>query len=246
MFKISTYALVFSLFLFACSPNNIKIDPAITKIMDSTGVKGVFAILENGSGQFTMNNLALYKDSSYAPLNTFFAIPTLIAINKGYINQDSTKWVSFDSVNYYKYLISKLGRESIMKTKESLFYGKGIATADGSNYWENKSLVITPDEQLGFIKKLYFKQLPSLNNYTQEIFKKMIVKENNANYKLSYINGSDINGANAWYLGYLEEQSHPYFFVMHINSTNNNKAINDKGTLLKRILLQQGLLQGVK
>jgi beta-lactamase class D len=237
--------LVFSLFLYACSPNNVKIDPAITKIMDSTGVKGVFAILENGSGQFTMNNLALYKDSSYAPLNTFFAIPTLIAIDKGYINQDSTKWVSFDSVNYYKTLISKLGRESIMKTKDSLHYGKGLATADGSNYWENKSLVITPDEQLGFIKKLYFKQLPSLNNYSQEIFKKMIVKENNANYKLSYIKASDIGGITAWYLGYLEEQNHPYFFVMHINGTNNILS-NDKGALLKRILLQQGFLQGAK
>jgi beta-lactamase class D len=244
MFKISTYVLVFSLFLYACSPNNVKIDPAITKIMDSTGVKGVFAILENGSGQFTMNNLAQYKDSNYAPLNTFFAIPTLIAIDKGYINQEPKNWVSFDSVSYYENLLSTLGRETIMKTKDSLHYGKGIASAGDTKYWENGSLVITPDEQLGFIKKLYFIKLP-FQKRTQEIFKKMILKEENAKFKLSYITTSDVAGINAWYLGYLEEQSHPYFFVMHINGSNK-KLSNDNGALLKRILLQQGFLQGAK
>jgi len=242
MFKISTFFLFFGLFLYACSPNNVKIEPAITKIMDSTGVKGVFAVLENGSGQFIMNNLAQYKDSSYAPLNTFFAVPTLIAIDKGYINPAPNNWVAFDSVNFYKSLLSKLGRETIMKTRDSLHYGKGIPTADTTNYWENGSLVISPDEQMGFIKKLYFNQLP-FQKRTQEIFKKMLIKEDNANYKLSYLNATDYLGLNTWYLGYVEEHNHPYFFVMHVNST---KGINDKLALLKRFLLQQGFLQGVR
>jgi beta-lactamase class D len=245
MFKIFTYLLVFGFFLFACSPNNVKSDPAIVKIMDSASVTGVFALIENGSGQFTISNLAAYKDSAFAPLNTFFAIPTMIALDKGYISHDSTTWVSLDSVNFYEGLISKIGREAMVKTRDSLQYGKGIMTADSTKYWSNSSLLITPDEQLGLIKKLYFNALP-FQKRSQDMYKKMILKEDNANYKLSYINGLDTAKGKSWFLGYVEENKHPYFFVFYTQSVKSTPVINDHGALLKTILLQQGFLKGVR
>lgn len=245
MFKPATFFLAFGLLLFACSPNNVKIEPAITKTLDSAGVKGVFALLDNGSGQFTMNNLTLYKDSAYAPLNTFFAIPTLIALDKGMISHDSKTWIPLDSVKFYEELISKIGRETMLITKDSLHFGKGIVSADSTKYWNNGTLLITPDEQLGFIKRLYFNQLP-FQKRAQEIFKKMIIKEDNANYKLSYINGSELSKGDSWYIGYVEENKHPYFFVMHTNTANAKKLLTDKGALLKAILLNQGFLKGVR
>jgi beta-lactamase class D len=245
MFKTATFLLGLGLFLFACSPNNVKSDPAIVKIMDSASVTGVFALMENGSGQFIITNLAAYKDSAYAPLNTFFALPTLLALDKGVISHDAKTWISLDSVRYYEELIAKLGREAIVKTRDSLRYGKGIMSADSTQYWNNGSLLITPDEQLGFIKKLYFNEL-SFQKRSQEMYKKMILREDNTNYKLSYINGFDSAKGKTWYLGYVEENKHPYFFVFYTKSIKSNSAINDQGALLKTILLQQGFLKGVR
>lgn len=243
MFKIASSSLVLFVFLFACSPNNVKSDPDIVKMMDSASVTGVFALMENGSGQFTITNLSNYKDSAYAPLHTFFAIPTLVALDRGIISHDPKTWVALDSVKYFEDLIVTIGRETMLKTLDSLDYGKGIVSADSTKYWNNGSLAITPDEQLGFIKKLYFNELP-FQKRSQDMYKKMILKEDNANYKLSFINGSDTSNGTSWYLGYVEENKHPYFFVLYTHAMKASTTIGEQGALLKRILLQQGFLKG--
>lgn len=139
---------------FACTPNNVVIDSNIVKMMDSAGMQGTFALMENGTEQFTIANLSRYKDSSYAPLNTFFIVPTLIALDKGYINHKQDKWVSPDSTIFYTALIEKIGRTDLLKTIDSIHYGSGIVSANLDKFWRDNSLTITPDEQLGLIKKI--------------------------------------------------------------------------------------------
>ncbi len=236
-----------SMLIFACSPSNVKTDANIVKLLDSAKMKGCFALMENGTAQFTITDLSMYKDSAFAPLNTFFAVPSLIALDKGYINHDTNSWVSTDSVTYYQGLIEKIGRADLLKMIDSLHYGKGIVSKDLNNFWRDGSLLITADEQLGFIKKLYFNQLP-FQKRSQDIYKKMILKENNANYKLSYVSGEEVNGFNSnWILGYVEENKHPYFFVLHVT---NQDSLNDHKTksvaVLKSILTQQGFLKGLR
>ena len=245
MRKIFSFFIVLGLLYSACTPNNVKTDEAIVKIMDSANVTGSFALMENGSGQFTITNLSSYKDSSYAPLNTFFAVPALVGLDKGYINLSDTNLVSFDSVNYYSQLITKIGRTSMLKTIDTLKYGKGIISADSTMYWSNNSLKITADEQLGFIKQLYFTKLP-FQKKSQESFRKMILKEDNTNYKLSYIDAIDIEKRNSWIIGYVEENKHPYFFVLNTHSIKSPSAKTNNIALLKNILLQQGFLKGVR
>lgn len=245
MRKISPLFIVLGLLYTACTPNNVKTDDAIVKIMDSANVTGSFALMENGSGQFTITNLSAYKDSAYAPLNTFFAVPTLLGLDKGYIHQSINNLIAFDSVNYYKELISKIGRVNMLKSIDSLQYGKGIISADSTMYWANNSLRITPDEQLGFIKKLYFTKLP-FQKRSQELFKKLIIKEDNTSYKLSYIDAVDTEKGNSWIVGYIEENKHPYFFVLYTHAMKPIAASDNASALLKRILLQQGFLKGVR
>ncbi len=239
---------VMSMAMFACTPNNVKSDAAITKIMDSAQVKGCFALMENGTAQFIISDLSMYKDSSFAPLQTIFAVPSLIALDRGYISHNASTWVATDSVGYYQGLIEKIGRADLLKTMDSLHYGKGIVSNDLNNFWKDQSLRITPDEQLGFIKKLYFNQLP-FQRRSQDVYKKMILKENNASYQLSYITGSDTTGTSTnWIVGYIEENKHPYFFVMH-TSSNKGASLNDNAKsieVLKSILLEQGFLKGVR
>ena len=65
--------ILLSISAFACTPNNVKISSTIGEQIDSAGMQGSFALMENSSEAFTVFNLSAYKDSGYAPLNTFFA-----------------------------------------------------------------------------------------------------------------------------------------------------------------------------
>ena len=236
-----------SLGFFACTPNNVKSDDRIIKILDSAGVRGSFALLENGSEQFIISDLSRYKDSTYAPLQTAFAIPSLIALDKGFINHTPSTWVSTDSIAYYQALMAKIGRTDLLKSMDSIHYGKGIVGTDLNNFWKDGSLRITPDEQLGFIKKLYFNQLP-FQKRSQDLYKKMILKEDNASYRLSYIQGADNNFIpTEWLVGFIEENKHPYFFVMQVSAHKNASWNKASGILLlKQILAEQGFLKGVR
>ena len=237
-------AFVFSAVLFACSPNNVTIDSSVVKMMDSAGVVGSFALLENGTGKFTIANLSHYKDSASSPLSSFFILPTLIALDKGIINHNQATWVSMDSTAYYQNIITQIGRQEILKNIDSIHYGKGVVSANLNEFWKDGSLKITADEQLGFIKKLFFKDLP-FQKRSQEIFKKMMIKEENSNYTLSYLPATDSLTNNTWVLGYEEENTHIYFFVLHTTG-KTAAASNNSVILLKKILLQQGFLQGLR
>ena len=75
----------------------------------------------------------------------------------------------------------------------------------------------------------------------------MILKEDNANYKLSYIAATDAAQNNVcWIVGFVEENKHPFFFVLHTNANSNDGILNKNVQALKSILTQQGFLKGVR
>jgi len=243
-FKAVVVLISFLALVSACTPNNVQNDPSIGKILDSAGMYGSFALLDNGTEQFTIHNLSGYKDSAVAPLNTFYLVPALLAVERGFIHQDSLSWINFDSTVAYQNMIQQIGRPTILKVIDSLHYGKGIVSADMAKFWSDNSLKITPDEQLGLIKKLYFDQL-YFQKRSQDLVKKMILKEDNASYKLSYIAGSSLDSNNqSWVLGYVEENKHVYFFVLSTKSLKADDLSNKNIAVLKQILLQQGFLKG--
>ncbi len=96
------------------------------------------------------------------------------------------------------------------------------------------------------MKQLYFKGLP-FQKRSQELFSKMILKEANSNYKLSYLVATDnALGNQAWVVGYIEENLHPYFFVLHTSATDGNDLKNRNINLLKSILMKEGFFKGVR
>jgi len=238
--------LVALLFNAACTPNNVKTDAAIEPILQKAGVKGSFALLENGTESFIIHNLSAYKDSTLAPQNSFFIVPALIALDKGWIPTQVDHWLPFTADTAYQGLIQKIGRKMLLETIDSLHYGKGLISADSSAFWNNNTLRITADEQLGFIKRLYFNQL-FFQKRSQEWLKKMLLKEDNANYKLSYIATADTARNNsAWVIGYIEENKHPYFFVLSTTANTSEDLLNKNINVVKAILTQQGFFKGTR
>jgi beta-lactamase class D len=84
--------------LFGCSANNVNTDNSLEKYFTENKVEGCFALLDNGTGQFTVYNLSRYRDSAYLPASTFKIVSSLIGLQTGKISNDSMiiKWDGID------------------------------------------------------------------------------------------------------------------------------------------------------
>jgi beta-lactamase class D len=253
-----------------CTRNSSSEDDSLKKYFDEAGVLGCFGLFDNGQGHITVYNLSRYRDSSYTPASTFKIVNSLIGLQTGKItdekmvikwdgvkrwnpdwNKDLTMSEAFkvSAVNYYQEIARRIGRDTMKKWIDSLGYGNKNITGPIDSFWLNNHLKITPDEQLGLVKKLYFNQLPFYNR-TQEIVRQVMLREENTNYKLSYKTGwgNKENGNEiGWVVGWIEENNHPYFFVLNIESTDKKiDMILIRMKILKSILGQFGFFQGKK
>ncbi len=268
MFRFLSIAIITSIVLYSCSPNNVTIENGYEKYFIQNGVRGTFALYNNGQSNFIIYNLNRYKDSAYSPAFTFNTLNSLIGLQTGIIPNE-TKVVAQDSASkatnqlytgisldsaiksssipYFSSLSKAIGEKEMKYWIDTIKYGnKTIKSID--SFWMNNSLKITPDEALGFIEKVYFNQLP-FQKRVQNIVKKTLIKESNANYQLAFQTGTTMSEKNqqiGWIVGWIEENKHPYFFVINTESEKayNMEAI--KTTVLKPILKELGFFEGKK
>ena len=155
------------------------------------------------------------------------------------------------AVPYYQEMARRIGKDTMQHWLDTLGYGSKYEKAvikKIDTFWLDNSIKITPDEQLGLVKKLYFKQLP-FQGRPQDIVKKVMRQESNANYKLSYKTGwgfKENGNALGWIIGWIEENQHPYFFVLQIEGPHNIDMKDARISILKNILTQYGFFKGKK
>ncbi|MFT3902099.1 MAG: penicillin-binding transpeptidase domain-containing protein [Niabella sp.] len=270
IFLLWAFAMLFT----ACTSNNVKVDNSLKQYFDQHNLTGCFALMDNGTGVFTVYNLQRYRDSAYLPASTFKIVNSLIGLQTGVISSDSmiipwdgvtrsvpawnkdlTMYEAFrvSAVPYYQEVARRIGKDTMQFWIDSLRYGSGkkdtafkITTAVDT-FWLDNSLKITPDENLGLVKKLYFNELPFFKIY-QEKVKNAMLFENNANYKLSYKTGlgsSDTGHNIGWIVGWIEENKHPYFFVLNVESPDPHYDMSKvRIEILKDILKQLGFFEG--
>jgi beta-lactamase class D len=269
---VFAYSLL--LFIIACSPNNVKKDNSLKKYFDENKVEGCFALLDNGTGKFTVYNLSRYRDSSYLPASTFKIVNSLIGLQTGKISSDSMviKWdgvkrtvddwnkdlnmyqaFRVSAVPYYQEVARRIGKDTMQLWMDSLGYGKKdskekvLINSPVDSFWLDNSIKVTPDQQLGLVKKLYFDQLPFFKSY-QEVVKRAMLFENNSNYRMGYKTGwgfRENGNALGWVVGWIEENQHPYFFVLNIESPDKDfdmKSVRMK--MLTDILKQLDFFEG--
>ncbi|MDB5198140.1 MAG: class beta-lactamase [Chitinophagaceae bacterium] len=249
-----------------CSVNQAKIDNSLKKYFDSAKVDGCFSMVNNQTGAVTVYNMKL-DTQRFLPASTFKIVNSLIGLETGRITDEKMliKWDSIQrwnadwnrdltmeqafkvsAVNYYQEVARRIGSDTMKQWIDSLHYGNMNISGPIDSFWLNNTLKISPDEQLGLVKKLYFDKLP-FQKRTQQIVKDVMLQENNTLYKLSYKTGWGFDEQNAigWVVGWIEENRHVYFFVTLIKSPDkkiNMQAVRMKIT--KNILAQYGFFKG--
>jgi beta-lactamase class D len=266
--------ILFGFILNACSSNNVDEDSSLKKYFDENKVTGSFGMFDNGSGDFTIYNLKRFRDSVYLPASTFKIVNSLIGLETGVVTDDSTV-IKWDGITrgrpecdkdmpmveafrvscppWYQELARRIGQQKMQAWLDTLGYasrqGRFVIKNDLDTFWLNNAARITADEQLGLAKKLYFAQLP-FQKRTQEVVKSMMLMESNANYALAYKTGWGTlpNGNQmGWVVGWIEENRHPYFFVLQVESADRNIDMRTvRMNILKSILKQHGFMEGKK
>jgi beta-lactamase class D len=139
----------------------------------------------------------------------------------------------------------------MQKYLDSLSYGSKKITGAVDSFWLNNSLTITPDEQLGIAKKVYFNKFHNLfSDRSMQILKNAMQAEKTDKYSLSYKTGATIgkNGLPlAWVVGWIEyggTQPKVNFFVLNTEGdVPMQEMINLRKPLLFDLLKAEKLIQ---
>lgn len=269
--QVSLYIFfVFILLGFhSCSVNKADIDDSLKKYFDAKNVEGCFTLLNNSDGNITVYNLGL-DTTRMLPASTFKIVNALVSLQTG-IATDENMMVKWDGITrsnkdwnkdlsltdafkvsavpHFQSLARSIGMDTMKSFIDSLSYGNKTFTGPIDSFWLNNTLKISPDEQLGLMKQLYFDQLP-FRASVQESVRKMMLQEDNTLYKLSYKTGWGFDEKNnniGWVAGWIEENRHVYFFVTLVKSPNPAlDMINVRMDITKDILKHFGFFEGKK
>lgn len=258
----------YMLSLTACSLNNVHEHPEWEHFFKDNGVSGSFMLYNNAGGDFEVYNLKDVQERS-SPASTFKIMNALTGLETGVIrdtdmvikwdgvqrsfsqwNQDLTMGQAFrySAVPYFQEVARRIGRKTMQQWLDSVKYGNMIIGSRIDTFWLDNSLQISPDEELGFVKQLYFSKLP-FQERSQRLVRAVMLMEQTPQYKLSYKTGWEQmpDHQNGWIVGWEEENKHVYFFVLHIQGPPSLKEFPDiRFKILRGILKKEGFFEGRK
>jgi len=140
-----------------------------------------------------------------------------------------------------KYWLNKIQYGNI-EVPESIDSFKVTSSGTDSFWVVSGTLRITPAQQLLFIKRFYYEQLP-FSKRTITIVKKLMFEKDTSGYTIYGKRGSyRLTGENkyiAWYVGYVKSKNDVYFFVNYIQSPDlNHPTIVDAQKNISFAILQ--------
>lgn len=170
-----------SLFFFSCTVNKAKNDDSLKKYFDENKVDGCFTMLDNATGEIIVYNMKL-DTMRFSPASTFKIVNSLIGLETGRIvdekmvikwdgvkrwneawnkDMDMTEAFKVSCVPYYQEVARRIGKDTMQQWIDSIGYGNKDVSGPIDSFWLNNKLKISPDEQLGLLKKLYLTSCPS-------------------------------------------------------------------------------------
>jgi beta-lactamase class D len=260
------FLLLVSLFAFqACSVHKANVDDSLERFFKEAAVTGTFTMLNNATGEITVYNMAQDTIRQH-PGATLDVLTALIALQNGVVPDTKTSLIadsittpnaskavnirealSNHQVSYFREIITRMGQPAFKQWIDSIHYGNQLLGKDGPSAGVEK-LRISPDEQLGFMKRLYFNQLP-FRKSVQDTVKQLMLREDNTLYRLSYAyspSASMSPDAAQWLIGWIEENGHVYFFVTYTRSPQPVSNSEVPLSITRKILRSYGFFEGNK
>lgn len=127
--------------------------------------------------------------------------------------QDSVTW-------YFQAIDRQAGFPAIRDYIEKIGYGNQTVRGNISSYWTDSSLGISPIEQIEMLQKFYYNQFGFSPENIRAV-KDSIYLYSEENSRIYGKTGTgEVDGANTlgWFIGYIEQEDHTYFFATSIQN----------------------------
>lgn len=157
------------------------------------------------------------------------------------------------SPDYFLQLAQVVGNKKMKQYLDTVQFGNMQFGNNQPDFYSNGTLLVTPDEMVGFIKRVYHGELNSFDQRSIRLVRDMMLQETKPNLKLYYryatvqVKGTTMH----WLTGFVEHTEqlknpttkkietipHPYFFAMNFTTKNNNQNWREVSVkILKDIL----------
>lgn len=212
--------------------------PEFQIILDSVNVEGSILLYDLQEDKYYSNDFE-WAENGNLPASTFKITNSIIALETQVVENDSTifKWngekrrmsvweqdlIFIDAFHYscvpcYQEIAKNIGAKKMNEYLDKLDYGN--MKVDSTNidlFWLEGESQISQFQQIDFLKRFYQSELP-ISQGTEMIMKRMMVIEENDEYKLSGKTGWSIRNGNnnGWFVGYIESQNKVYFFATNV------------------------------
>jgi beta-lactamase class D len=234
------------------------------------GIEGTFVLLDGKSGKALCHNPER-ASTAFLPASTFKIPNSLIALEAGVATspdfslawdskatprqpwwppiwaQDHTLRTALPNsvVWYYKELARRIGAERMQSYVDRFEYGNRNISGGIDQFWLSGGLRISAEQQVQFLRRFYFGELP-VSERTTRLVKDMLVMEETPFYRLSGKTGwAGFGDASApsvgWLVGYLERNGQVHFFAINIDIRKNEDAAA-RLSITKAVLRDAGLI----
>ncbi len=252
----------FTLFFLSCKDSRVHEHPDWAARFKAYGIdSGCFILRDHAHETIQLYNRPRCLER-FTPASTFKIFNSLVALETSVApddrlvipwdgvarrpewNKDMDMREAFrvSNVPYFREIARRIGRQRMQHYLDTAKYGNMKIGPVADSFWLDNSLLISPDEQVGFIRKLYFNELPFLER-TQGIVKSMMLREDSTDNHFYYKTGTSVTPKGNqlfWLVGFLEHMSrvkeptnsmnksgvrnYPHFFALNFEVSKADTA----------------------
>jgi beta-lactamase class D len=255
--------LFVALSLGACRDVRIKEHKEWEDVFKSYGISNACFMLKDNNHESVHFYNKQRCITRFTPASTFKLFIALVALETAVAPDDQLviKWDSVvrlpewnkdmnmrealkvSSNPYFQELARRIGKARMQHYLDTIKYGNMTIGDAVDKFWVDTSLLVSADEQVGFLKRMYFSELP-VSERSQRIVRSMMLVEDEPDHKLYYKTGTNTIGNKTlyWVSGFAESIMHvkepkgsmnksdvrnyPYFFSMNFEVNNTDTSHN--------------------
>jgi len=219
-------ALVFLPLLSSCARTRIDEHKDWGKYYDAYGIKDACFIMKDNNHESYHYYNKERTIQRFMPASTFKIFNSLVALETAVAPDEQLviKWdgvprkpewdkdmnmreaFKVSCVPYYQEIARRIGRARMQHALDTVKYGNMKIGDSIDNFWLNNTLQISADEQVGFVRRMYFYELP-FSERSQRIVRSMMLQEETPDYKLYYKTGTGLLPGKHiyWVTGFVEK-----------------------------------------
>ncbi|NPV03048.1 MAG: class D beta-lactamase [Brevinematales bacterium] len=240
--------LVFAVLLFTgCDERKTVEEVDLSEIFASYGYPGCFAALDLKNNTYYVHNMTRTM-TGFLPASTFKILNSLIILETGTLPDENTpvQWdgvmrdfpgwntnltlreaFKVSAVWVYQSEARKVGADAMLDFLTRCDYGNKDISAGVDKFWLEGNFVISPMEQLFFLKKFYLGKLP-FSHQTLQTVKSMMLTEEGTGYQLYSKTGfaARVTPNIGWWVGFVETPTNTYLFAVNIESHEADAAFS--------------------